>query len=325
MSEPSSPVDCNRRQWLALTGAAAMSPWLSSHALAHPVASGSQPSAVAAEPEWIDAHVHVWPSYGRGYPLAEGFAESDVKPLSFTPIELFAHCRPANVTRVVLIQMNFFGFDNRYMLDCIAAHPGVFSGVAVIDHERADLAAEMKRLRSLGVRGYRLYASAQNVAEWERSDGMRRLFEAGAKHGQAMCMLSDPEALPTIDAWAEKYPETTVVIDHFSRISMRGNADTAALDRLCEMARRKNLFIKTSAFYALGAKQPPYDDLIPMIRRLRDAYGADRLMWASDCPYQVQAPHHYAVSIALIRDRIDFLSEAERIAMLRGTAQRVFF
>ena len=25
-----------------------------------------------------------------------------------------------------------------------------------------------------------------------------------------------------------------------------------------------------------------------MIRRLRDAFGAERLMWATDCPYQVQ-------------------------------------
>ena len=59
--------------------------------------------------------------------------------------------------------------------------------------------------------------------------------------------------------------------------------------------------------------------------RLRDAYGASRLMWASDCPYQVQGVHTYAASIALIRDRLDFLTAEERDWILRKTAEKVFF
>jgi hypothetical protein len=48
-------------------------------------------------------------------------------------------------------------------------------------------------------------------------------------------------------------------------------------------------------------------------------------MWASDCPFQVDPGHNYRDSIALIRDRLDFLSETDRAWMLRGTAQKVFF
>ena len=35
----------------------------------------------------------------------------------------------------------------------------------------------------------------------------------------------------------------------------------------------------------------PYTDLAPMIRELGDAYGAERLMWATDCPFQVMKGH----------------------------------
>ncbi|MFZ4733164.1 MAG: amidohydrolase family protein, partial [Pirellulales bacterium] len=83
--------------------------------------------------------------------------------------------------------------------------------------------------------------------------------------------------------------------------------------------------VKVSAYYALGAKRPPYDDLAPLIRRLRDAYGAERLMWATDCPYQLAAGQGYGPSVALVRDRLDFLSAAERGAILGGTATRLFF
>jgi predicted TIM-barrel fold metal-dependent hydrolase len=116
-----------------------------------------------------------------------------------------------------------------------------------------------------------------------------------------------------------------VVIDHFARIGVSGSVEREPLDALCRLTRFQKVHVKTSAFYALGKKAAPYDDLGPMIRQVRDACGADRLMWASDCPYQVQGEHAYEPALALIRDRLDFLTASERQAILRGTAERVFF
>ena len=62
-----------------------------------------------------------------------------------------------------------------------------------------------------------------------------------------------------------------------------------------------------------------------MIRRLRDAFGPERLMWGSDSPFQVAAPHAYSDSIELLRTRLDFLSAADLQSMLRKTAERLFF
>ena len=112
------------------------------------------------------------------------------------------------------------------------------------------------------------------------------------------------------------------------RLSRRSNVRD--LEALLALAKHPQVNVKVSAYYALGAKKPPYDDLAPMIRRLRDAYGAARLMWATDCPYQVQPgasgeAHSYAASLELVRDRLDFLSRAEKFDILRNTARRVFF
>ena len=50
--------------------------------------------------------------------------------------ELLAIARPLGVSRVVLIQHRpYFGVDNSYLADVIAAYPGVFSGVACIAAE----------------------------------------------------------------------------------------------------------------------------------------------------------------------------------------------
>ena len=94
---------------------------------------------------------------------------------------------------------------------------------------------------------------------------------------------------------------------------------------LLRMARHRLTHVKASAVYALGAKKPPYLDMGPLIRRVRDAFGPQRVMWASDCPFQVDPGHNYHDSIALIRVRLDFLTESARAWRLPGPAATVSF
>jgi predicted TIM-barrel fold metal-dependent hydrolase len=285
------------------------------------------PSVLAAEdPDWIDAHVHVWTPDTKKYPISGKFKISDMQPPSFTPEELFAYCRPVGVNRVVLIQMSFYQYDNSYMLDMIAKHTGVFSGVGIVDHHAKDLEKKVAELAKGGVRGFRIHATSDNAASaWPTDSGMHNLWKIANDMNLAICPLINPSDIGHVEKLCEKLPNTKVVIDHFARIGVSGTIEPEPLAALCRLARFKNVHVKTSAFYALGKKAAPYDDLGPMIRQVRDAYGANRLMWASDCPYQVQGNYDYATSIALIRDRLDFLTPEDRRWMLRGTAEKVYW
>lgn len=297
--------------------------------LRNSVLAALTPAAWAAQPSpadgFIDAHSHVWTPDTQRYPLVEGFAKDKMVPPSFTAEELFAHCRPAGVSRVVLIQMSFYHFDNRYMLDMIARHSGAFSGVAVIDETQPDVRDTMKRLAAGGVRGFRLSANQARAEAWTSSPGIKAMWGYAADAGLAMCPLINPDALPALHRMCAQFPRTRVVIDHFARVGVNWSTQPGDLDQLCRLADFDHTHVKTSAFYVLGSKQAPYTDLGPMIRRLRDTFGAKRLMWATDCPFQVQKGHTYTDSIALIRDRLDFLSADDKAWMLRRTAENVFF
>jgi predicted TIM-barrel fold metal-dependent hydrolase len=313
------PRNCSRREWLRAVGAVAVATQLK----AAKEACGDPPTDMKQAP--IDAHVHVWTPDTERYPLAAGFRRDEMKPPSFTPEQLFEHARPCGVGRVVLIQMSFYGFDNSYMLDTMRRFPGVYSGVAVVDDSSRDVPEKMRGLARQGVRGFRIYPRNLPVDRWLDGEGMRAMWKCGADEGLAMCHLVNPEALAAIDANCQKFPETPVVIDHFARIGVDGTIRPRDVDALCRLARHGKTFVKLSAFYALGAKKAPYDDLIPMIRRLLDAFTPERLMWATDCPYQVQEGHTYADSIGLIRERLDSLSDSDRDWLLRRTAEKVFF
>jgi predicted TIM-barrel fold metal-dependent hydrolase len=271
---------------------------------------------------YIDAHVHVWTDDRKRYPRARDARQTE--PERFTPQDFFQHSEPNGVRRTVLIQMSFYRFDNSYMLDAMRAHPGRFSGVGIVDTAGPDPAGAMKTLAGGGVRGFRITPGGDPQG-WLEAEGMRAMWRAGAAHRLAMCPLIDPGALPSVDRMCEKFPDTPVVIDHLARIGARGEVRDEELRALCGLARHRNLFVKVSAFYALGRKQPPYTDLAPMIRRVFEDYGPRRLMWASDCPFQVQHGHTYADSINLIRERLPWLSAEDREWLLAKTAESVFF
>lgn len=299
---------------VAALGASA--PWF---AAAH-VASAQPPAAGL-----IDAHVHVWTPDVTRYPLASGFTREQMQPASFTPDELLAHARACGVGRIVLIQMSYYGFDNSYMLAVMRDFPGVFSGVAVIDEHGPRVHATMRDLKTQGVRGFRIHPAAQAVDRWLFSPEMAAMWRLGADEQLAMCALVNPEALAPLDKMCEKFPRTPLVIDHFARIGIDGTIRRSDVDNLCRLARHQHAHVKISAFYALGRKQSPYTDLGPMIKQLLGAFGRQRLMWATDCPFQVQAGHTYRDSIELVRSRLDFLADVDRAWLLEKTAQRVFF
>jgi predicted TIM-barrel fold metal-dependent hydrolase len=137
--------------------------------------------------------------------------------------------------------------------------------------------------------------------------------------------LIDAKHLAEIDGMCTRHPQTPVVIDHFARIGVDGMFRKPDVAALCRLARHKHVRVKLSAFYALGKKQPPYTDLIPLIRRVLDAFSPERCMWASDSPYQLEGVNTYAASIALIREGLDFLSAGDRSHLLRETAQETYF
>ena len=274
--------------------------------------------------KYIDAHVHVWTDQFDRYPIYPPHQKSDMNPKTFYPRELLAHAEPSGVNRIVLIQMSYYQFDNTYMLDVMQEYPGVFSGIAIVDWEAKRPDQTMLQLAERGVRGFRIYPTDTPIENWLNHPGFERMFAAGAAHNLAICPLINPDALPALSVQCERFSETPVIIDHLSRIGADQPICEEHIDQLCAIAKYPNVMAKVSAFYALGKKAPPYDDLEPLIRRVYEAFGSERLMWASDCPFQV-VDHAYEDSIALVRDRLDFLSKADKEQILRKTAEDFFF
>jgi predicted TIM-barrel fold metal-dependent hydrolase len=285
-------------------------------------------SAEEKQPGWIDAHSHIWPGEVDRYPLAPGQTKADLKPPSFTDDELMNIASPEGVDRVVLIQHSVYHlFDNSYLVDAVKRHPQRFRIVGMVDDHQPHPDAKMKDLLKQGVTGFRItpFIRKDHPEKWLDTDGMHVMWKTGADTRQAMCCLIGADEIGRVDKMCGQHPDTPVVIDHFARIGFDGVLRDAEIKALCDLSRHKHVTVKISAYYALGKKKPPHLELVPMIKRLYETYGPQRLMWASDSPYQLESPNTYASSISLVRDKLDFISKDDRQWLLSKTAEKVFF
>ena len=272
---------------------------------------------------YIDAHVHVWTDDPR-YPIASHASRGSINPPTALPDDLLKTAKPAGVDRIVLIQPGPYGFDNSYMLDTIRKFPTVFRGVATVDWHGRDPDLEMRKLKKHGVRGFRIYPDRLGGGPTFDGEGFQKMFRCAEREQLTLSLLIDPDALPILPQYLEPFPNAPIAIDHLARIGAEGLIFDNEIKALTALAKYPRVKIKVSAFYALGAKQPPHDDLAPLIRRVYDAFGPQRMMWGSDCPYQIQH-ETYEDSIALVRDRLTFLSKEDREWILRQTAKASFF
>ncbi len=218
---------------------------------------------------WIDAHSHIWPPEVDKFPLAPGQAKKDLDPPSFTDDELMAIARPEGVGRVVLIQHSVYHlWDNSYLLDAVKRHPKTFRVQGMVDDHKPAPGAAMRKLLPRGVTAFRItpfVRAKDEQPKWLDTPGMAEMWRTGAETRQAMCLLINPSDLPAADAMCGKHADTPVVIDHFARIGADGEIRDADVEALCRLARHKHAHVKISAYYALGKKKPPHDELAPMI------------------------------------------------------------
>jgi predicted TIM-barrel fold metal-dependent hydrolase len=284
---------------------------------------------------YVDSHSHLWSPDRTRYPLRPGASEAGVTPKGFTPGEFFSHARSEGVNRVVVVGHTVhFGYDATYLTDLLKARPGEVAAQAYLDHTDANVAARMAELKRQGVKAFRLRLLDPWRSDFPDGHPIMQVYQVAAAERLVVCPLTNPDWLPQLDRLSAAFPRTTVVIDHFARIGVDGFGQTPPVPgtikpddvaNLVKLARHPAVHVKVSAFYALGRRTPPYDDMAPLIKELLRAYGPERLMWGSDCPYQLASPHTYRASIALVRDRLDGLSEDDREWLLRKTAERVFF
>ncbi|MCM8535878.1 MAG: amidohydrolase [Lentisphaeraceae bacterium] len=269
----------------------------------------------------IDSHAHIWPRFGE-YPFKKGIKQEDLAPSSFTAEDLIREGEPFGITKFVLIQHIFYhGYDYSYFKKVSAQYPGRFAIVGATHQDDPALEKKVEQDSKTNVSGYRIPSVAGEA--WLQGKSMDRFWQVAAEYDQSICLLRNTNvSLKSVYEKCRKFPQTRVVIDHYGHVDLNNNEELNTLWRLSQL---ENVYLKVSKYYGNGARKPPYLDMLPLLEKVVKKFGTEKLMWASDCPYQLEDGHTYKAAYELVAKKASFLSAQDKENIFRNTAAKVFF
>jgi L-fuconolactonase len=178
-------------------------------------------------------------------------------------------------------------------------------------------------------RGYRTLATrTRDEAQEFVSGAYDEMFALAQDVGMPMFLVI-PGWVHHLPRYAEKFPDLTFVVDHcgvhgeygIEGADLGDDSRLGYFDRVVELAQHPNVNLKWGHAQRLfDSNEYPYDGIRPYLRRAIEAFGADRILWASDA--SVIWDHTWSDMLHYLRDDPE-LSTEEKQWILGGTVRRI--
>ncbi len=278
----------------------------------------------------IDTHAHLVTGDRQAYPPAPPGGtvnEADfAEPM--TVERLLCEMDANGVEKAVLVQRgSIYGFDSAYVCDSAARFPDRMVAVASIDAASADGEGQVhhwvKERAAAGIRLMELVKGAD--ISWLDSAPAAAVWSAAAELGVPVCVHVFPwnraEGLTRLTRILGEHRGLQVVVDHFGAIrSDAGPPDHGVDDLLEAVAAQDGAFIKFTTI-PLGRLDAAGIDFRAVVARVKDLFGAERMMWGSDV---TQSPGSYADLADLGRRAVEQFSAGEQEQILGRTAHAIY-
>ena len=266
----------------------------------------------------IDPHVHVWKS-DAAFPWA---SETTAPPIQDATPEMLLELMGSNgVERTVLVQVIHYRWDNSYAAQALRDYPQEFMGVCRVNPQDSNAPDHLSYATEVqGFRGVRLSPAADASGDWFDGPLMAPLFQRATDLGVPLLVLTDPSRLARLSCLVERHPDLNVVIDHMASV-IPGNARDCL--RLLDLARYPRVYVKISHTWVVTGEDYPWRDTHGLVRRILQAFGAKRLMWATDWPVCLGRAT-YSQTLAVVRDEMAVFSDEDREWVLNRTALQLW-
>ena len=236
----------------------------------------SLPPAFKAPPGSCDCHMHV---YDDRYAVDPRWT---VPPPKAPAVEYKQVQRELALERVVVVQPNAYGLDNRCTVDAIADLGPQARGIAIVASNIAD--ADLLRLHAAGVRGARCYVLPNPFVAW---DDVPKVARRVAELGWHVQVQSDGRDLPKYEALLHELP-TEVVIDHNGKFLEPVPPEHPGFQTLLRLLDTGRCWVKLSAPYETSKTGAPRYEDVSVLARALAKHNPERCVWASNWPHPGQ-------------------------------------
>lgn len=224
----------------------------------------------------------------------------------------------------------------------VELHPDRFTYHVVIDFRDPELERLTAEVQTrAGANSMRIVPVPQTGAVDGLENGEFSALFAAAERYQVPVFAWVPRRAHLLLPYVQKFPKLQFIVDHCGvgvaplrvgelpvtmETSMTRSRDDrlAELARVCDMAQYPNVALKwCHAPGLLSEEDYPYRDVMPLLRQAIEAFGVERIMWASD--YTIahdQNGNSWAECLYYLLDS-DQLSWTEKEWLFGGSARQV--
>ncbi|MGC2400297.1 MAG: amidohydrolase family protein [Acidobacteriaceae bacterium] len=278
----------------------------------------------------IESHIHLF----AGDPTRFPYNRASYQPAA-APVERYVQfAREVELNHAVIVHPEPYQDDHRY-LEYSLAHdpsPGFFKGTCLFDPIDPATPRRMRALvekhpgKIVALRIHELHAAGTPfttsglIRDRDLNDPhMAVTWRAAHELGLAIQIHCIPHYAAPIGNLAARFPDTPVILDHLAR---PGQGTPQEYEQVLALAKLPLVYMKFSKTGVESAsKQPfPHLDARPLVRRVYDAFGPDRMIWGELGGNQVE----FQQAVQLFNTMFDFVPEANRKKIRGLTSQKLF-
>lgn len=272
----------------------------------------------------IDCHAHAW-DYWPYRPVPPDPENRGRAEMLLHEMDL------VGVDRAVLVcaRIDHNPGNNDYAAECVRRYPDRFIQFADVDCSWTDtyhtaggaqrLAEAVEKYRFKGFTHY-----LKNDTDWFESPDGLAFFQKAAELNQIASLALGPAWMPALRKLARRFPSVPFLCHHMAGVRAAEPPPGPELREVLESADEPNIHIKLSGFQYVSETpwEYPYADSVPIVRKLYDHFGPERLCWASNYP-PVALASTYRQSLEAVRTHCAFIAGEDLKLVLGGNMERL--
>lgn len=270
----------------------------------------------------IDSHQHFW-NYDRE---RHSWISDDMKAIrrNFRPEDLQPILEMHDIEGCVAVQVDQTEDETLALLSLANKHDFIKGVVGWIDLRNPALDSRLQYFSSLKkLKGFRHIVQGEKpefLLQRDFINGVRQLARYDFTYDLLIYHYQLDEAL----AFVRQVPGTRIVIDHLAKPPIAAQDHKQWSIHMRAIAEAPNLCCKISGMVT-EARWPgwKYEDFVPYLDTVMEAFGTGRLMYGSDWPVCLVAAT-YEEQLSIVKNFIQTFSSEEKKQILGGNAERFY-
>ncbi|MEM8888439.1 MAG: amidohydrolase family protein [Bacteroidota bacterium] len=268
----------------------------------------------------IDAHQHFW-NYS---PHAYGWISEDMPEIrrSFGPQDLKPLLEKQGIDGCVSVQARQSLEENEYLLGLAEKQEFIKGVVGWVDLRSDRVEEELERYRAFPkMKGFRHVLQDEPDHNFMLQDSFVRGVKKSFAYGYTYDILIFETQLPSTLRFLEHFDTQAFVLDHMAKPMISVGKTRNWEEGIRELAQYEQLYCKVSGMVTEAKlKQWTYEDFLPFLDVIVDAFGVDRIMFGSDWPVCLLGSENYGEMKGIVDRYFEAYTEEDQAKIFGGNA-----